>query len=272
VELALALDPGCGETWRTKGGILTSLGRDEEALLAFEKALSANPTDARAHSGIGRVHFILRGEFKAAMAAYERSLAISPEGGWAALQCAHCAALAREPEKAEAWARRAIVLQQQFLAGRSGIGIVGAYVRLGQAFALQGRHAEAIAEYEQELEFLKGVDHGLRGRIFIELHQRRGEARLRLGELAAGQLDLELALEAFDRRLRNGADDPMTRYYVACAHALQGATEAALDSLEKAADRRPRLTIARGRIEPALESLRGEPRFQALLARWPQAA
>ena len=272
VDLALALDPECAETWRTRGSVLVSLGRDEEALAAFEKTLNANPTDARAHSGIGRVHFILRGEFREAVAAYERSLALDPDGGWAALQCAHCAALARDFEKALAWARRAIVLQQQFLTGRTGIGIVGAFVRLGQVFALQGHHAEAIVEYERELELLKEVDHGLRGRIFIELHQRLGEARLRLGEAQAGRLDLDLAIEAFDRRLRNGADDPMTRYYVACAYALRGEVDAALASLEKAADKRLRLTVARGRIEPALETLHGEPRFEALLSRWPKAA
>jgi tetratricopeptide (TPR) repeat protein len=272
VDLALALDPDCSETWRARGSVLISLGRDEEALAAFEKTLSANPTDARAHSGIGRVHFILRGEFREAVAAYERSLALDPHGGWAALQCAHCAALARDFEKALAWARRAIVLQQQFLTGRTGIGIVGAFVRLGQVFALQGRHAEAIVEYERELELLKEVEHGLRGRIFIELHQRLGEARLRLGEAKAGRLDLDLAIEAFDRRLRNGADDPMTRYYAACAYALRGEVDAAIASLEKAADKRLRLTVARGRIEPALESLHGEPRFEALLSRWPKAA
>jgi tetratricopeptide (TPR) repeat protein len=272
LERALELEPGCGETWRYKGGAFITLDRDEEALSAYERALEANPTDASAHSGIGRVHFILRGDFITAMAGYERALALNPQAGWSALQYAHCAALSREFTKAEGWARRAIVLQRELLSGRTGGLIIGAHVRLGQTYALQGRHAEALAEYDQELESLRDVDHALRGRIFIELHQRRGESRLALGDAEAGRLDLELALEAFERRLRNGADDPMTRYYAACAHALRGETEAALACLEKACERRLRLTVARGRIEASLAGLQVEPRFQDLVARAAAAA
>jgi tetratricopeptide (TPR) repeat protein len=169
-------------------------------------------------------------------------------------------------------ARRAVALQRELLSGRAGIVIVGAWVRLGQAYALQGRYAEAIHEYENELEYLKGVDHALRARNFIELHQRRGEARQCLGDAEGGRADLDLALEAFQRRLRLGQDDPATRYYAACAHALRGEPEPALACLEKAAERRLRLTVARARLEPALEGLRGEPRFGALLARAPSAA
>jgi tetratricopeptide (TPR) repeat protein len=269
LDRAMALEPGCGEAWRYRGSTLISLDRADEALAAYERALEANPTDAAAHSGIGRVHFILRGDFVKAMAGYERALALNPQAGWSALQYAHCAALARDFLKAEGWAKRAIVLQRERLSGRTGGLIVGAFVRLGQAKALQGLHAEAVAEYEKELEFLRDVDHALRGRIFIELHQRRGESRLALGEIEAGRLDLDLGLEAFERRLRNGADDPMTRYYAACSFALRGENEAAIQSLEKAAERRLLLTVARARIEPGLVALRGNARFLALLARVP---
>ena len=272
VDLALALDPECGETWRTKGAILISLGRDEEALAAFEKTLSANPTDARAHSGIGRVHFILRGEFREAVAAYERSLALDPDGGWAALQCAHCAALARDFEKALAWARRAIVLQQQFLTGRTGIGIVGAFVRLGQAFALQGRHAEAIVEYERELDVPEGGGPRLARPHLHRAAPAPGGGASSVGRGAGGPTRPRPGHRGLRPAAAQRGRRPMTRYYAACAYALRGELDAALASLEKAADKRLRLTVARGRIEPALESLHGEPRFEALLSRWPKAA
>src|SRR4029077_6345647 len=102
VERALALDPECAEAWRNKGSSLISLRRDEEALAALEKALALGPTNASAYSGVGRVHFILRGEFAKAMAAFELAIALNPQGGWAALQHAHCAALVRDFAKAEA--------------------------------------------------------------------------------------------------------------------------------------------------------------------------
>ena len=266
LDRALALRPDSADAWRYRGSALTTLNRADEALAAFEKALSLNPMDASAQSGIGRVHFILRGDFARAVVGYDRALALNPRAGWSALQLAHCATLLRDFPKAEAAARRAIELQQAFLSGRAGLAIVGAHMRLGHAFALQGRHREALEEYAREVASVRDTDHALRSRMFVELQQRIGEAHLRLGEAGPGRAALDLAIEAFERRMRTGADDPMTPYYGACAHALRGETAPALECLERTASRRPCLTAARAAIEPALETLRDEPRFQAVLA------
>jgi tetratricopeptide (TPR) repeat protein len=265
LERAIALRPDSAEAWRYLGGALISLGREQEALAAFERAMALNPTDVGGHNGVARVHFILRGDFARAVPAYERALAVNPRSGWTALQLAHCATLLGDFPKAEAAARRAVELQQSYLSGRTGLVIVGSYMRLGHVFAAQGRHRDALAEYARELEWLRTVDHALRARLFIELHQRIGEAHHRLGDASAAASSLELAIEAWKRRLRSGADDPATPYYAACAYALRGDTEKALACLERAAARRPWLTAARAAIEPALESLREEPRFQAVL-------
>ena len=99
LDRALALRPDSPDVWRNRGGVFVTLGREDEALAAYELALSLNPLDFSGHSGLGRVHFILRGDFAAAVAAYERALALNPRAGWAALQLAHCATLlARLPE------------------------------------------------------------------------------------------------------------------------------------------------------------------------------
>jgi hypothetical protein len=66
--------------------------------------------------------------------------------------------------------------------------------------------------------------------------------------------------------MRTGAADAMSPYYAAGAHALRGERDAALACLERAAAGRPRLTAARAALEPALETLRDDPRFQAILA------
>jgi hypothetical protein len=58
-----------------------------------------------------------------------------------------------------------------------------------------------------------------------------------------------------------GADDPFTRYYIACLHALRGEPSRALDSLERAAVQLPALTAARARQDVDLESLKNEERF-----------
>jgi TolB-like protein/Tfp pilus assembly protein PilF len=266
LDRALLLRPGFVEAHRSRASVLLDLGREGEALAAVERALALDPGAASAYQTLGRIHFIGFGEFARAADHYEKALALNPQGGWAALQLAHCAALAGDAARAEAAAWRAVVAQEEFLSGREGQLIVGAYVRLGQALALQGRYEEALHQFGRELEFLQRVDHALRARIFIELHQRIGEARIRSGNAQSGRAAVDLALEAFQRRLRSGVDDPFTRYYAACAFALRGDSGAALESLEKAAVLRRRLTVARARSEPALESLRPLERFQKLIA------
>jgi tetratricopeptide (TPR) repeat protein len=211
------------------------------------------------------VYFIGKADFAAAAACLEKCLALNPRAGWAAQQLAHCAALLGDFARGEAAARRAIELQEEFVSGKEGILIVGSYMRLGHLAALQGNHALAREQFEKELDFFQRVDHALKSRTTIELHARLGASLLRLDEAAAGRAELETAISAFERRLRMGTDEAFTRYYAACAYALHGDVEAALDCLEKTVRMRRAFTVARARIEPHLESLRGEARFRALV-------
>jgi tetratricopeptide (TPR) repeat protein len=262
---AIALRPDFAEAWRELGAPLVAAGREHEAVEAVRLALALAPEDAAAHSALGRVYFIGMGDFAAAAACFEKALALNPQAGWAAQQLAHCAALLGEFARGESAARRAIELQEEFVSGKEGILIVGSYMRLGHLAALQGRHAQAREQFEKELDFFQRVDHALRNRTAIELQTRLGAALAPVGEAAAGRAALETAIGAFERRLRMGSDDAFTRYYAACAYALHGDVEAALDCLEKTARMRRAFTVARARIEPHLESLRGQARFRALL-------
>ena len=65
--------------------------------------------------------------------------------------------------------------------------------------------------------------------------------------------------------MRLGADDPYTRFYVAGIHALRGETEQALSALSRAVKMRRRFTVARARLEPEFDAMRGEPRFEELV-------
>jgi tetratricopeptide (TPR) repeat protein len=109
------------------------------------------------------------------------------------------------------------------------------------------------------------VDHALRNRTMIELHQRIGSSHLHLGHAEEARAAFAVALELFEERLRLGADDPYTRFYVAGIHALRGETEQALSALGRAVRMRRRFTIARARLEPEFDALRGDPRFQELV-------
>jgi adenylate cyclase len=263
---AIALRPDFAEAWRELGSPLISLGREDEALEAVRLALALAPDDALSHSALARVYFIGKADFVAAAAAYEKALALNPQAGWAAQQLAHCCALTGDFARGEQAARRAIVLQEEFLSGKEGFLIVGAYMRLGHLAALQGRDAQAREQFEKELDFLNRVDHALKARTTIELQMRLGAALGRLGDRAAGEAALLAATSAFERRLHMGTDDAFTRYYAACAYALRGDVEAALDCLEKTARMRRAYTVVRARTEPHLAALRDQPRFRALIA------
>ena len=139
-------------------------------------------------------------------------------------------------------------------------------MRLGHLEALQGRFAEALEHFTQELDALAGVEHALRSRIIVELNMRLGAAALALGETRKAHQMLDEATEAFDRRVRLGADDPFTRYYAAGANALKGDADTALAFLERAAAEQRAFTLARARIEPEFDGLRKDDRFRRLFA------
>jgi TolB-like protein/predicted Ser/Thr protein kinase len=241
---ALALRPGLVRAWRETGASLVALCREEEGLGAIRRALELDPEDAGAIGSMGRALFLGRADFEEAARWFEHALRRNPQGGWWALQLAHCRALLRDFARGESAARRAVALQEEFLSGHEGVPIVGAHMRLGHLAALQGRHDEALACFEREATFLERVDHALRQRIQIELSLRTGSAL---------------------RRVRLGADEPFTRYYAAGVHALRGEADAALAALETCAREKPRFTLARARLEPEWDALRDHPRFRALV-------
>jgi tetratricopeptide (TPR) repeat protein len=132
-------------------------------------------------------------------------------------------------------------------------------------YYLQGRYDDAVKEYDRGLAFLGSSDHALRERSEIELYVKLGAAHHRAGNADKAARYFERAFKTFKARVANGADDPNTRYYIACAHALRGDTERALDSLERVAVALPALTRARVSRDPDLESLREETRYQSLI-------
>ena len=262
---ALELQPESARAWRELGAVLVEMGEVPEGMAAIRRSLAIDPDEASACAAMGRALFIARAQFAEATAWYARALERNPKGGWYALQLAHCAALTRDFEVGEHAARQAVQLQEAFLSGREGLFIAGGYIRAGHLAALQGRHEQAIAYFDQEIDFLVRTEHALRSRILVELNARLGAAYLQIGETRKAAAVFDVALESFDRRVRLGADDSFTRYYAAAIHALRGDTEPALAFLERALVQHRAFNAARARIEPEFDPIRSDVRFQHLV-------
>lgn len=262
---ALAIDPELADARMWLGSSLVRIGRTDEAIAEIQEALRLDPDNGQAYQGLARAYWVGKGDFKAAIPLFERAIALNPEAGYSYLQLALLLAWERQLDRAEDICRRAVELQEQYISGNLGLQIVGAHSRLGYVHYLRGNHEEALREYERELAFVGAGDHALRDRTQLELNIKIGAAYLRQGRHEEAERRFGRALKSFDSRVANGADDPFTRYYVACLHALRGESDRALESLERVARIYPKLTAARARVDIDLESLRDEPRFRALV-------
>ena len=264
---ALALDPQLADAHVWLGTALLGLGRVDEATAAFREAVRLEPDNGQAYQGLARALWVGKGDFAAAIPIFERSIALNPEAGYSYLQLALLLTWERQFDRAEDICRRAIDLQEQFISGNMGLQIVGAHSRLGYVHYLRGHYAEAHAEYERELVFIGSSDHALRDRTLIELNVKIGATYHRQAKPEEAERHFARALKTFEARVGTGSDDPFTRYYIACLHALRGDSSRALESLEHAARELPALTATRARRDVDLESLHEDPRFRALVER-----
>jgi non-specific serine/threonine protein kinase len=263
---AIELNPKLANAYSWLGSALADVDRFDEAIASFQEALRLEPDDDGARSGLARLYWLGLGKIDEAITEFERVIDLNPESGYSYLQLALLYALRGRRADAERIARHAVDLQERYVSGSEGLQVVGAHTRLGYILYLDGRYDDAIREYERELAFISSSDHALRERATIEVTQKLGAAWLRKGGRAEADRYFESSLRGFKSRLAKGADDPFTRYYIACLHALLGNTDKALDSLERSFKALAPINRVRAPIDPDLESLRGEPRFTALLA------
>jgi non-specific serine/threonine protein kinase len=261
---ALALVPDLSEAHTWLASALLALGRIDEAIAEAREALRVDEENGQAYQALGRALWIGKGDFHAAIPVFERAILLNPEAGYSYLQLGLMLAWTGAYDRAEEVLRRAIDLQEQYISGNAGLQIVGAHARLGYVHYLSGRYDQALREYERELAFIASGDHALRERTQLELNVKIGAVYLRQGRTEDANRHFARALKSFDARVATGADDPFTRYYIACLHALRGDHDRAFESLERVASRLPELTAARVKLDIDLAGLRDDARFKTL--------
>jgi tetratricopeptide (TPR) repeat protein/TolB-like protein len=261
---ALEIDPSLADAHIWLGGALLMLGKVDEAIETIKEGIRLEPENGQAHQGLARAYWVGKGDFASAIPEFERAIELNPEAGYGYLQLGLLLAWEGRFADAERVCKRAVELQDQYISGNAGLQVIGANARLGYVYYLQGRYEDAIREYERGMAFVGSSDHALKERTAIELNTKLGAAYHRLGKVDDANRFFDRGSKTFDARVARGGDDPFTRYYLACAYALRGDDERALDSLERVAKALPALTAARVRRDPDLESLRQTPRLQAI--------
>jgi tetratricopeptide (TPR) repeat protein len=216
----------------------------------LKTAQELEPENPDVHQTLARAFWLFRGMVPEGIAELRRSIALNPEGGYSHLQLSMLEALSGNLDEAEVAARHAIELQERAMSGTEGLLIVGAHARLGYVHYLRGNYDLAYVEYRRELEYLTSGDHALRERTLIELHQKLSALQRARGDQEGADRFGDMAIDAHQRRLANGADDPATRYYMAALYAGRGDLEQTREHLALPLARLPEFTkwrIARDR-------------------------
>jgi serine/threonine protein kinase/tetratricopeptide (TPR) repeat protein len=179
------------------------------------------------------------GRLPEALAVLKRGYQLDPLSAARRNELAMCYIWLREYNEAVAWARKALDLQEDFWL---------AYLSLGTAYAQLGRHDEAIAELKKGLDTSQGHPRvkGMLGYAYA-VAGKTEEARRVLDELKA----------APQRRFGD-------TFAIALIHAKLDEKDEAFDWLGKAIDERGP-EVFRLKIDPTMDNLRSDPRFDGLL-------
>jgi tetratricopeptide (TPR) repeat protein len=221
------------------GNVYHALGRHREAIAAYQQSIELDPEYAYPHNGLGNVYADL-GLHEEAVAEYRRAIELDlkfahPHNGLGNIY----AALGRH-EEAVAKYQRAIELDPQYAYPHNG---------LGNVYSALGRYEEAIAEYQRAMELdpkLAAPHHGL-GSVYYDLGR------------------YEEAIAEYQRALELNPKFAPAYFNWALAEVQRNNVDTALEQLKRAIALKPEEAIERARKASEFDSIRHDPRFQALV-------
>lgn len=165
-----------------RGNALQHLGRLEEAVFSYRRALASNPLNMLAHRDLNHLLYRL-GDDAAFLASYDESAALYPEIGELQLDKANFFFLQEKYEAARECFERAAALLPQSPTPHDGLGMVLARLE---------RFDVAISEHEAATRM--GPQHAQAWRNFAETLLRAGDARK-----ALDVIERALAIEPQDQ-------------------------------------------------------------------------
>ena len=206
----------------------------------FESAIEFNPNYATAHQWFGNSVLLITGDFDRAIAEGKRAVQLDPLSLVIIGDLGGDYLMARRYDEAIAEFQKALAMDARFYNARW---------QLGEALQLKGQLPEAIEEYKKTIK---------------EEENPRMLALLANAYASTGQRDEALKLLA-------QLDQVAMRRYVgaynyALVHVGLGEKDKAIDDLERAYRERSDPHIVNIKFDPMLDPLRGDPRFEKLVA------
>jgi len=183
-QRAIELDPTLAAPRNGLGAVYAGLGRQEEAIAAYRRAIELDPTDAAPHNGLGNV-YADQGRQEEALAAFQRAIELDPTYAYPHNGLGNVYRDLGRQEEAIAAYRRAIELDPTDAYPHNGLGTV---------YRALGRQEEAIAAYQRAIE----LDPTL-----ATPHNNLGDEYLQLGRLEEAEAE-------FQERTRLSPDDALS--------------------------------------------------------------
>jgi len=236
---AIELDETSAEAHTALGLLLCfSEVNFSEAEKEFKRAIAINPNYATAHHWYGNCLLLALGRFDEAISETQRAVELDPLSLIINADVGGTLTIARRYDQAIAQLQRTLALDERF-------GY--AHWNLGEALYLKGDTAGAIAEYEKA----RALDDdpqilGLLGRAYADTGQKEKAT--------------ELIRELEDRPKH----EFVRGYIIALIYIGLGDKTKAIDCLEREFLDHDNIDTAWIRVDPMLDPLRGDPRFEAL--------
>lgn len=245
---AIALDPSLTAGHTTLGFVKAHYEFDwPGAQREFLRALDLNPNDAYAHLFYSNSYLSPHGRHAEAIEEMQKAIAIDPFSAPIQSFMGRTYIWSRENDTALAQFRKCAEMFPGFAIDHE---------RLAQLHAFMGRFEDAISE-DTKARLLSGED---------QKSVLQKEAALRHAWITGGAQGYWKKLMEFTQMPDNPPEMYGSPFGAAILYVQVGEKSKALDALEKAYEQRS-LAMTELPIEPALDLLRPEPRFQELLRR-----
>jgi adenylate cyclase len=252
-QRAVAIDPGYARAWALlaicqANHRMVNVGTGDTGWDAAERALALSPDIAEAHAAKGRI-LGDAGRYDEALDAHAEAMRLDPEGYEVNAAAARCyIPMRRYAEAAACLERAAAAIDADFWA----LGMaIQCYEALGDVEAMRNAARRALERVEKVVA--AEPDHGL---------------AIGWGVSALVALkERDRAKEWTERAMLLEPDNLNLRYNLACSMVSLGETTLALELLEPVLERAQRQNLTWFAADNSLDSIRGDPRLHAMLAK-----